>query len=190
MSETEYRGVDRQETRGTKVTRRKKFWSTSPRSNNPKEAKIKSWRHLLFYSLPFSWVRWAVQWTLPSPIFINVVAEVFLKATFSSYMKVCGLQEEIEISEGRVRGMSLKTLEGQEFLSVEGIPYAEPPVGPLRWMPPTRLLLVLYRSCLYFDYFSFFSFFLIVAVFFIAVAVPHQCNAWMPQPGRALGRVF
>ena len=66
-------------------------------------------------------------------------------------MKVCGLQEEIEISEGWVRGRTLKTLEDQEFLSVEGIPYAEPPVGPLRWMPPTRLLLVLYRSCLYFD---------------------------------------
>ena len=91
---------------------------------------------------------------LPSPIFINwfyVVAEVFLKAIFCSYMKVCGLQEEIEISEGWVRGRLLKTLEGQEFLSVEGIPYAEPPVGPLRWMPPTRLLLLLYYCCLYFD---------------------------------------
>ena len=74
-------------------------------------------------------------------------------------MKVYGLQEEIEISEGWVRGRLLKTLEGQEFLSVEGIPYAEPPVGPLRWMPPTRLLLLLYCCCLYFDYFSFFSFF-------------------------------
>ena len=80
-----------------------------------------------------------------------LVAEVFLKAIFCSYMKVCGLQEEIEISEGWVRGRTLKTLEDQEFLSVEGIPYAEPPVGPLRWMPPTRLLLLLYRSCLYFD---------------------------------------
>ena len=99
---------------------------------------------------------------LPSPIFINwfyVVAEVFLKAIFSLYTKVYGLQEEIEISEGWVRGRLLKTLEDQEFLSVEGIPYAEPPVGPLRWMPPTRLLLLLYYCCLYFDYFSFFSFF-------------------------------
>ena len=101
-------------------------------------------------------------------------------------MKVCGLQEEIEISEGWVRGRLLKTLEDQEFLSVEGIPYAEPPVGPLRWMPPTRLLLLLHCCCLYFDYIFLVSF-VIVAVF-IAVVVPHQCmDIGYPNQAEHLG---
>ena len=130
---------------------------------------------------------------LPSPIFINwfyVVAEVFLKAIFCSYMKVYGLQEEIEISEGWVRGRLLKTLEDQEFLSVEGIPYAEPPVGPLRWMPPTRLLLLLHCCCLYFDYFSFFSFFCYCCCLYCCCGAPPMHGYGIPQPGRALGRVF
>ena len=129
---------------------------------------------------------------LPSPIFINwfyVVAEVFLKAIFCSYMKVYGLQEEIEISEGWVRGRLLKTLEDQEFLSVEGIPYAEPPVGPLRWMPPTRLLLLLYCCCLYFDYFSFLVFCFCRCLFYCCFGAPlmHGCPNQAEQLGGRSG---
>ena len=46
------------------------------------------------------------------------------------------LQEEVATEQGWVRGRTLKTQLGQDFLSVEGVPYAEPPVGALRWMPP------------------------------------------------------
>ena len=57
------------------------------------------------------------------------------KSTQNSKQVFC-LQEEIATEQGLVRGRLLKTQAGQEFLSVEGVPYAEPPLGALRWMPP------------------------------------------------------
>ena len=57
------------------------------------------------------------------------------RVAFHSWQVFC-LQEEIATEQGLVRGRPLKTQSGQDFLSVEGIPYAEPPVGALRWMPP------------------------------------------------------
>ena len=49
---------------------------------------------------------------------------------------MASLQEEVETEQGWVRGQTLKTESGQDFLSVEGLPYAEPPVEALRWKPP------------------------------------------------------
>lgn len=41
---------------------------------------------------------------------------------------------EIEISEGLVSGVHLKTHDGREISAFLGVPYAEPPIGHLRFV--------------------------------------------------------
>ncbi|KAL3282161.1 hypothetical protein HHI36_005356 [Cryptolaemus montrouzieri] len=43
---------------------------------------------------------------------------------------------KVKISDGIVEGKILKTLEGREFQAYQGIPFAEPPVGKLRFSSP------------------------------------------------------
>lgn len=39
----------------------------------------------------------------------------------------------ITISEGKVQGTTLKSVLGQNYLAFKGIPYAQPPIGDLRF---------------------------------------------------------
>ncbi|CAG9827444.1 unnamed protein product [Diabrotica balteata] len=43
------------------------------------------------------------------------------------------LQPVVKIEEGKLRGLSQKNLDGEEFYSFLGVPYAEPPIGELRF---------------------------------------------------------
>jgi carboxylesterase type B len=45
----------------------------------------------------------------------------------------------VSLSAGRVCGIVRSTVRGQRSHAYLGIPFAEPPVGPLRWKPPVRL---------------------------------------------------
>ncbi|XP_046991138.1 venom carboxylesterase-6-like isoform X4 [Schistocerca americana] len=45
----------------------------------------------------------------------------------------------VKTSEGILRGKSAKTSSGIMYYSFQGIPYAKPPVGPLRFKPPQPL---------------------------------------------------
>lgn len=45
-----------------------------------------------------------------------------------------GLPETISIEGGKISGLTLG--ENKDVLAFKGIPYATPPVGPLRWKPP------------------------------------------------------
>lgn len=39
----------------------------------------------------------------------------------------------ITISEGKIQGIKLKSVTGKEYLAFRGIPYAQPPIGDLRF---------------------------------------------------------
>ena len=39
----------------------------------------------------------------------------------------------ITISEGVIQGIKLKSVLGKDYLAFKGIPYAQPPKGPLRF---------------------------------------------------------
>ncbi|KAK4885072.1 hypothetical protein RN001_001343 [Aquatica leii] len=42
----------------------------------------------------------------------------------------------VSIKNGKLRGKVEKNYDGNEFYSFQGIPYAKPPIGPLRFKPP------------------------------------------------------
>lgn len=48
------------------------------------------------------------------------------------------VRPELTISQGTLRGRIMRTRSGREFFGFLGIPYASPPVGTLRFMPPVR----------------------------------------------------
>lgn len=67
----------------------------------------------------------------------GVVASLFI------LLNVCQCEEDqlkrfvkLETKQGVVRGVIEKARDEQEFVSFYGIPYAQPPVGELRWKPP------------------------------------------------------
>jgi len=48
-----------------------------------------------------------------------------------------GLAENISIEGGKISGLTLG--ENKDVRAFKGIPYAKPPLGPMRWMPPQRV---------------------------------------------------
>lgn len=44
-----------------------------------------------------------------------------------------GLAPRITLNDGTIEGHYLKTIRGREFEAFEGVPYAKPPVGELRF---------------------------------------------------------
>ena len=43
---------------------------------------------------------------------------------------------DVSLSQGLIRGELRESMRNREFIAVKNIPYAEPPIGLLRWMPP------------------------------------------------------
>lgn len=39
----------------------------------------------------------------------------------------------VEVSQGKIKGIVTKNIDGGEYLEFRGIPYAEPPIGNLRF---------------------------------------------------------
>ncbi|XP_049876606.1 juvenile hormone esterase-like [Pectinophora gossypiella] len=65
----------------------------------------------------------------------NVFLSVFLLFTIS-FVKIRG-NVIVNTSSGQVEGVELSSIiQNEKYYSFMGIPYAEPPVGPLRFMPP------------------------------------------------------
>ncbi|XP_067006808.2 esterase E4 [Anabrus simplex] len=42
----------------------------------------------------------------------------------------------VTVTEGQLRGRRVATLSGKKYYKFQGIPYAKPPIGPLRFQPP------------------------------------------------------
>nr|XP_024218966.1 esterase FE4 [Halyomorpha halys]XP_024218967.1 esterase FE4 [Halyomorpha halys] len=45
----------------------------------------------------------------------------------------------VDTSTGKVRGYKMTSRSGRKFLAFSGVPYAKPPVGPLRFQPPEEV---------------------------------------------------
>ena len=43
---------------------------------------------------------------------------------------------DVNLAQGDIRGEVKKSYKNNEFVAVKNIPYAQPPLGDLRWMPP------------------------------------------------------
>ncbi|XP_059059024.1 esterase E4-like [Achroia grisella] len=66
-----------------------------------------------------------------------MVAIPFILLLYISSLAICNGDVIVETSTGRVSGIQVKSiLENEKYYSFMGIPYAEPPVGELRFMPP------------------------------------------------------
>lgn len=46
---------------------------------------------------------------------------------------VFGTEKIVHLNQGQIRGSSMKSREGREFKAFQGIPYAKPPIGELRF---------------------------------------------------------
>lgn len=53
-----------------------------------------------------------------------------------SQMKMCADTVVVETAYGPVRGEKRTSFMGDQFYSFQGIPYAKPPIGPLRFCDP------------------------------------------------------
>ncbi|MGD0919306.1 MAG: carboxylesterase family protein [Thermodesulfobacteriota bacterium] len=67
-------------------------------------------------------------------ISIFILAALLLTGVTSQGQSSGGLPETIAIEGGKISGLALG--ENKDVLAFKGIPYAKPPVGPLRWKPP------------------------------------------------------
>ncbi|KAL3287467.1 hypothetical protein HHI36_001938 [Cryptolaemus montrouzieri] len=52
------------------------------------------------------------------------------------FLSIGVCEPEVELEQGIVKGHSATSYDGRNFLAFEGIPYAKPPVGDLRFAPP------------------------------------------------------
>ncbi|KAF3424237.1 hypothetical protein E2986_12277 [Frieseomelitta varia] len=75
----------------------------------------------------------------------------------------------IRVKQGRLRGIIEKTSYGDEYLAFRGIPYAKPPLGPLRFKigilldstsPDLLMMIILFKSIrtLFIHYADFHAF--------------------------------
>lgn len=46
---------------------------------------------------------------------------------------ICGIENTLELNQGKIKGSYLKSRNGRVFEAFQGIPYAKPPVGDLRF---------------------------------------------------------
>ena len=63
---------------------------------------------------------------------INMLLSLFILA----FHQVTGEEVIVQTSLGPVSGSVRNTSQGRPYLSFQGLPYAAPPVGPLRLVPP------------------------------------------------------
>lgn len=62
---------------------------------------------------------------------MNMFSKLFLFTT-----SVCSILCEnplVELPIGKISGSTQKTIDGRQFYAFEGIPYAKPPIGDLRF---------------------------------------------------------
>ena len=52
--------------------------------------------------------------------------------------KATGKESVIKVAEGKLKGKEFKTVDGTKYTKYSGIPYAEPPIGNLRFKRPRR----------------------------------------------------
>ena len=76
------------------------------------------------------------QWIERSQLHVNMKQFVVLLYALSAfYVELCNSQEVvIDVKPlGQVRGSKMSTVSDREFYAFRGIPYAEPPIGDLRF---------------------------------------------------------
>lgn len=56
---------------------------------------------------------------------------------------VFGTRDVLQIYPGQIKGSILKSRDGREFHGFQGIPYAEPPVGNLRFKVGAIILYII-----------------------------------------------
>lgn len=57
----------------------------------------------------------------------------FLKTCILFFDTGYFFQPMVKISNGAIRGQTLQSRDGRDYYSFTGIPYAKPPIGPLRF---------------------------------------------------------
>lgn len=55
---------------------------------------------------------------------------------------VLGTRDVLQIYQGQIKGSVLKSRDGREFHGFQGIPYAKPPVGDLRFKVSLDILYI------------------------------------------------
>ncbi|KAF4526361.1 hypothetical protein B566_EDAN014099 [Ephemera danica] len=68
-------------------------------------------------------------------LFARVLVAALSARAFTNYF-VSESYPEVNLPQGDLKGVELHSRLGRRFYAFQGIPYAEPPVGPLRFRPP------------------------------------------------------
>ncbi|KAF7992725.1 hypothetical protein HCN44_005069 [Aphidius gifuensis] len=69
---------------------------------------------------------------------INITLIIYLLGIFNNFF-IVKTNPIVKTLSGKIKGYYQKSFKGREFKSFEGIPYAEPPVGALRFQPPENV---------------------------------------------------